>query len=861
MMQLRDKSTLMQLQVSLQKKIAFTVAIMFALIMVVMGFQVPNPNMILITGLVFCSAVFGFGGGVVAAIIMFGYTLFFFSTGHSFIHYTDQNIQKVLVSVFGIVVDMLLICQLKTAEVEAFDEVKTLSRKLQLENQKLQRMSVTDALTGIRNRLALRQDYDAYLGQQVVVMMLDLNGFKAINDTKGHREGDRVLAETGSLLAASFGADRCYRYGGDEFLVIHPDITEQELQNRMESVAQAAPIVDGFGRISFSYGCTHGVLSDPDVLRTLIAASDEKMYEAKRDKQRESMETTRIQRQKMDKQEFSVKEMKAFLDEMSRNYDLARVVDPVECRIIEIKPDGKISMDNRCYSIWNSGQRCLNCSSSRACKTGRHQEKTERFKDNDYLIQSEPVKLKLPNGNKFDAVVELVNVKEHKINIKTNDRAAENVGTRAAYFLAHHDSLTHVLNADAFYEQAREAIKNRPEAVWVMATSDIMNFRLVNTLFGVLKGNEILIRTATRLKDIADLSGGLCGRLGGDQFAMLIPKDMFREQALRDVSADLSAEFKSGMYTFCMHFGVYEVVDPIVPVSVMCGRANSALRTIRDDMTQTVAHFSEKILSKILLEQSVIGGFDEALKNGEFKMYLQPLVGRTGQVIGAEALVRWCKPDGTILMPGSFIETLENAGLIHRLDMYIWEQAVRQLSLWKATDKKDLTISVNMSAKDFFSVDVYEVLTGLIEKYGVGSDKLRLEITETAILIDPEHSDDVISKLRKKGFLVEIDDFGKGYSSLGLLKNIQADVLKIDMSFLQEIRDKQRSKIILGTVIAMAESLGMDVITEGVETERQLNELSAMGCNYFQGYYFSRPIPVDEFERKRGTLPQQKAAD
>jgi EAL domain-containing protein (putative c-di-GMP-specific phosphodiesterase class I) len=201
-------------------------------------------------------------------------------------------------------------------------------------------------------------------------------------------------------------------------------------------------------------------------------------------------------------------------------------------------------------------------------------------------------------------------------------------------------------------------------------------------------------------------------------------------------------------------------------------------------------------------------------------------------------------------MPGDFIETLENAGLIQKLDMYIWELAVRQLSKWRTEGREKLTISVNMSARDFYSIDVYDVLTGLVDRYGVDSRMLRLEITETALLVDPDKSDGIVSKLRENGFLVEIDDFGKGYSSLSLLKNIEADVLKIDMGFLREIRDSERSRIILKSIICLAESLGMDVITEGVETEQQLRVLSEMGCSYYQGYYFSRPVPVDEFETK-----------
>ena len=182
--------------------------------------------------------------------------------------------------------------------------------------------------------------------------------------------------------------------------------------------------------------------------------------------------------------------------------------------------------------------------------------------------------------------------------------------------------------------------------------------------------------------------------------------------------------------------------------------------------------------------------------------------------------------------------------------MYIWECAVKQLSKWKETEKRDLTISVNMSAKDFFSLDVYQVLTDLVEKYQVDAGKLRLEITETALLEEPESSETIIRKLRKRGFVVEIDDFGKGYSSLSMLKDIQANVLKIDMSLLHEIDRKSRSKIILSSIIDMANDLGMEVITEGIETEAQLKTLSEMGCHQFQGFYFARPIPAEEFENR-----------
>ena len=551
--------------------------------------------------------------------------------------------------------------------------------------------------------------------------------------------------------------------------------------------------------------------------------------------------------------EYTIKELNKLIENMSGMYDIARVVDPTECRVLKFQDDGRINMSERCYSVWNADQRCVNCSSAVACKTGCHHEKSERFQDQVYNIQSNPVKIDLPDGDVYNAVLELVSIKKDNDPLAqkaVNDREAENEDGRAFRYLTFHDALTATLRSDAFYEQARDLLTKRSDERFVMITSDIMEFRLVNSLFGVEKGNEALVRIAKRLKRIADGCGGLCGRLHGDHFALLLPAHGFRESDLTDTAKEMKDAFGSGVYTLCVQFGVYEIADGSIPVSVMCDRANMALRTIYKSVGTAVARFDDAIMQKSLYEHKIISSFDEALENGQFQMFLQPITDGNGKPFGAEALARWVHPDKTVTGPGGFIDTLENAGLIHRLDCCIWEQAVRQLDRWKDTARKDLTISVNISAKDFYSMDIYEVLTGLTEKYGVANDMLRLEITESALIEDPEHSYPVISKLQGAGFLVEIDDFGKGQSSLSLLKDIKADILKIDMGFLRETEDMTRSQIILGAVIAMATALGMQVITEGVETENQLSYLTSMGCGRFQGFLFSKPVTVEEFEKK-----------
>ena len=180
----------------------------------------------------------------------------------------------------------------------------------------------------------------------------------------------------------------------------------------------------------------------------------------------------------------------------------------------------------------------------------------------------------------------------------------------------------------------------------------------------------------------------------------------------------------------------------------------------------------------------------------------------------------------------------------------VWELAAKELAKCKKLGENGCYISVNISPRDFYFIDIYQEFTSLVEKYDIDPKSLRLEITETMVMSDEYKNISAVERLRKYGFIIEIDDFGSGYSSLNVLKDILADVIKIDMGFLRETENKERSKIILNSVITMAKALGMEVVTEGVETETQVNELSQMGCNIFQGYYFGRPMSVDDFKEK-----------
>jgi EAL domain-containing protein (putative c-di-GMP-specific phosphodiesterase class I) len=225
-----------------------------------------------------------------------------------------------------------------------------------------------------------------------------------------------------------------------------------------------------------------------------------------------------------------------------------------------------------------------------------------------------------------------------------------------------------------------------------------------------------------------------------------------------------------------------------------------------------------------------------------------------GNVVGGEALARWIHPEKGIVPPGQFIGVLENANLIYQMDRYIWELAAKQLTSWKGTENEKYRISVNISPKDLQFLNIEVVFTELVEKYQIDPAKLNLEITETAIAGNIGTCIELMGRLREKGFLVEMDDFGSGYSSLNLLKDFKVDVLKIDMRFLDSTDDPERAQIILENIIHMAQQLKMTVIAEGVETKDQLLMLDERGCDLFQGYYFSKPVDVETFEKFGGKI-------
>lgn len=276
--------SLMYLQLRLWQELLLSLALMLLLIAFVYFFNVPNPNMILVAGLVICSATFGYSGGLTAGLVMFVYTLFFFSTGNDFVSFSDINRTKVFVSLFGIVVDLVFVCELKRTVLAAFRRIGSMTETLQEDNRLLKEASHIDGLTGIRNRLALRSDFHSYCDRELFVMMMDIDNFKSINDTYGHDQGDAVLEAVGYELSTLFGRDHSYRYGGDEFIVFASEESEQSFLEKANRFLAHLPVLSRSAppeRVGCSIGYVYGCPADEAALRAMLSAADERMYQAK----------------------------------------------------------------------------------------------------------------------------------------------------------------------------------------------------------------------------------------------------------------------------------------------------------------------------------------------------------------------------------------------------------------------------------------------------------------------------------------------------------------------------------------------------------------------------------------------------
>lgn len=407
------------------------------------------------------------------------------------------------------------------------------------------------------------------------------------------------------------------------------------------------------------------------------------------------------------------------------------------------------------------------------------------------------------------------------------------------------DAATGLLGKEAFFDEAAAYLRHSGARDVSIVCFDVDHFKLFNDLHGLDCGDELLryLGRALALRFSPDGAQPLA-RLAADTFALCATG--IRPERVERILVDISSECPNGIDAI-VRAGVYRIEDPASPVSIMCDRAVIALRTVKGSYFDRVALYDPGMREALVLEREVVAGIESALREDRIELFLQPKCNiRTGKIVGAEALARWRHPERGIVAPGEFIPLIERNSLVCSLDLRVWEKTAAWIRGLIDEGVQPVPVSVNVSRADIYLVDVAAELHALVERYGIEPSLIEVEITESAYSERPDRIVAAFDELAERGFTVLMDDFGSGYSSLNMLKDINVDVLKIDMRFLD--RDDRRSKDIMESVIRMARWLDLPVIAEGVETREQVNFLLDVGCSYAQGYYYARPMEAAAFE-------------
>lgn len=412
------------------------------------------------------------------------------------------------------------------------------------------------------------------------------------------------------------------------------------------------------------------------------------------------------------------------------------------------------------------------------------------------------------------------------------------------------ETFTSDRNPALIQKQALEIIHAHPEMKFAVVQFDVAKFKMILADYGEQKASEMLNFFVATLKVLCN-KYQVYSRLSADVFMIITPYT--DEQSLYDLVERLDKNLLGyDGIQYRIVYGICYIDDLSGGLRQYGDAAAMARQSIKNNAMQKVAFFQSNLKENISTNKFIEDNMNHALESGEFVMYLQPKCNISdGKVIGAEALVRWIMPGNTVVPPNDFVPVFEKNGFIVKMDEYIWEQACRQIHSWMEAGITPIPISVNVSRRHLSNTSFIAVLDQLIEKYEIPRHYLEIEITET---VNEAGIAESMTLLKEKGYTLLMDDFGSGYSSLNTLKDTQFDVIKIDRSFLNDFISSGRGKKIVEHTIGMARDIGLDMVAEGVESKEQADFLQTCGCTTAQGFYYAKPMPVEEFNKKYGMM-------
>ncbi len=411
------------------------------------------------------------------------------------------------------------------------------------------------------------------------------------------------------------------------------------------------------------------------------------------------------------------------------------------------------------------------------------------------------------------------------------------------------NSTTGILSRVSFYTQAEDIMKDN--AGYTAVIIDVDNFKNINEKYGITTGDNVLRTIGTIQAGAFEKFDGMIlhGYFYADYFVSLWKKDSID---INDFDNYLCEQFKKELseYKVTFHMGVCETDSNANDISTICDHALIALKICKKQLSNRYTYYNKDFYSVVAEEKELYDDMKDALANEEFVPWFQPQYNyRTGVLIGAEALVRWQHPEKGIISPAKFVPFFEKNDLIYELDKCVWKKACMYLRKWMDMGHDISSVSVNVSRRDLFKSDLIDTFKTYLKQYDLPFSRLHVEITESAYVEDSDQLIEVVKQLQETGIKVEMDDFGSGYSSLNMLKEVPVDYLKLDMGFMSKAGNQDKGGKILSSIVGMAHQLELHVIAEGVETKQQADYLKSIGCRYMQGYFFSKPLPVSEFEK------------
>ena len=739
---------------------------------------------------------------------------------------------------------------------------------MQKRNEESERMANIDPMTGVKSKhayLASEKQFDEAISEhragEFAVAVCDVNGLKKINDTLGHKAGDEYIKSASKVICDIFQHSPVYRTGGDEFVVI---LTGRDFMIRKELVlalhdrsveninSEQVVISSGYSDFDPEHDINfHDVFERADslmyeekqLLKGLGSISRDEVEAAPAIFSPADEDIIKLKRSVLIVEDEEVSQM-LLGNALAESYDLLYASDGVEA-LAQIKSHkdelALVLLDLKMPRM--SGNEVLKIVKEEKelseipviVMTADQSAEVECLRNGaiDFIPKPYPAwEIVLARVNRC------IELSEKRSIIQTTER----------------DSLTKLFNMDYFLRYVRIYDQRYTDKDMDAIVMDVNNFHVLNERYGKQYGDVILSRIGERVRGIAREVGGVGCRRGADTFLIYCPHRDDYVSILEKVSDGLTGDDPAAANRVRLRMGVYENVDKSIEIERRFDYAKIAANSVKTGYIKAVGMYDDEMREAEMFKERLLEDFRPSLDNGHFMVYFQPkfdIRPDTPMLSSAEALVRWNHPELGLISPGMFIPLLEDNGLILELDQFVWCEAAARIRDWKDRFGYSVPVSVNVSRIDMLTPNLKSIFREILEKYGLDTEDLILEITESAYTGDSEQVISTAKDLRGMGmgFRIEMDDFGTGYSSLGMLTNLPIDALKLDMSFIRSAFGENRDVRMIELIIDIADYLHVPVVAEGVETEEQYLVLKAMGCDIVQGYYFSKPVPAESFDR------------